>query len=549
MGKTQNNLDLPVYLFHQGNNSKAYEIMGSHKVPGTDQVVFRVWAPHATAVSVVGDFNDWDPYNLRMEKISDGIWEATAPDGAIEEYSAYKYAIEARDGRTIMKADPYGYHMETRPGTASKFYDIDDCYTWNDDEWLEHRASTRIYDMPVNIYEVHAGSWKVYEDGNLYSYRALADELVPYVADMGYTHIEFMPLSEYPFDGSWGYQVCGYYAATSRYGTPADLMYLIDKCHQNGIGVILDWVPAHFPKDAYGLFEFDGEPCYEYPDPRKGEHKTWGTKVFDFGKTEVQSFLVSNAHFWFDKYHIDGIRVDAVASMLYLNYDRKDGEWIPNANGGVENLEAVAFLQKLNESIFRERGDVMMIAEESTAWPNVSKPTSIGGLGFNFKWNMGWMNDVIRYFNLDGLSRKYNHDCLTFSFFYAFSENFVLPISHRATRPTPSSTPRSSPVSAPCWPTCTPTPARNSSSWAASSASSASGTTRASSTGTCSTTTCTASCRRTRGPSTPSIRKHRPCGRSTTAGKASSGSSPTTTPTRCWPTSGKTRTAMYCTVF
>ncbi|MBR1827317.1 MAG: 1,4-alpha-glucan branching protein GlgB [Clostridia bacterium] len=430
MGKTQNNLDLPVYLFHQGNNSKAYEIMGSHKVPGTDQVVFRVWAPHATAVSVVGDFNDWDPYNLRMEKISDGIWEATAPDGAIEEYSAYKYAIEARDGRIIMKADPYGYHMETRPGTASKFYDIDDCYTWNDDEWLEHRASTRIYDMPVNIYEVHAGSWKVYEDGNLYSYRALADELVPYVADMGYTHIEFMPLSEYPFDGSWGYQVCGYYAATSRYGTPADLMYLIDKCHQNGIGVILDWVPAHFPKDAYGLFEFDGEPCYEYPDPRKGEHKTWGTKVFDFGKTEVQSFLVSNAHFWFDKYHIDGIRVDAVASMLYLNYDRKDGEWIPNANGGVENLEAVAFLQKLNESIFRERGDVMMIAEESTAWPNVSKPTSIGGLGFNFKWNMGWMNDVIRYFNLDGLSRKYNHDCLTFSFFYAFSENFVLPISH-----------------------------------------------------------------------------------------------------------------------
>ena len=543
MGKTQNNLDLPVYLFHQGNNSKAYEIMGSHKVPGTDQVVFRVWAPHATAVSVVGDFNDWDPYNLRMEKISDGIWEATAPDGAIEEYSAYKYAIEARDGRTIMKADPYGYHMETRPGTASKFYDIDDCYTWNDDEWLEHRASTRIYDMPVNIYEVHAGSWKVYEDGNLYSYRALADELVPYVADMGYTHIEFMPLSEYPFDGSWGYQVCGYYAATSRYGTPADLMYLIDKCHQNGIGVILDWVPAHFPKDAYGLFEFDGEPCYEYPDPRKGEHKTWGTKVFDFGKTEVQSFLVSNAHFWFDKYHIDGIRVDAVASMLYLNYDRKDGEWIPNANGGVENLEAVAFLQKLNESIFRERGDVMMIAEESTAWPNVSKPTSIGGLGFNFKWNMGWMNDVIRYFNLDGLSRKYNHDCLT------STAKAPSSTSTRATRPTPSSTPRSSPVSAPCWPTCTPTPARNSSSWAASSASSASGTTRASSTGTCSSMTCTASCRRTRGPSTPSIRKHRPCGRSTTAGKASSGSSPTTTPTRCWPTSGKTRTTMYCTVF
>ena len=383
MTEKNEDLGVPVYLFHQGNNAKAYEFLGSHRIEDTDSVVFRVWAPHAVSVSVVGDFNGWDRGSDPMHKISDELWEAEVV-GCIENYSVYKYSIQTQDGRILLKADPYGYHMETRPGTASKFYELDNCYDWSDDEWLSKRKEDRIYDRPVNIYEVHAGSWKRYDDGNNLSYRDLADELVPYAADMGYTHIEFMPLSEYPFDGSWGYQVTGYYSCTSRYGTPADLMYLIDKCHQGGLGVIIDWVPAHFPKDANGLYEFDGTACYEYADPRKGEHKSWGTKVFDFGRNEVQSFLISNALFWFDKYHVDGLRVDAVASMLYLNYDRKDGEWIPNADGGTENLEAVAFLRKLNESIFREYSDVMMIAEESTAWPNVSKPTDMGGLGFNF---------------------------------------------------------------------------------------------------------------------------------------------------------------------
>lgn len=426
-GKKRN--DMASFLFHQGTNYRSYQYLGVHRED--DGFVFRLWAPNAASVFLVGDFNGWE-LSDGMERITkEGLWEIRISASVIPVGSLYKYAIKTRDGRTLYKADPYGYSMQRPPETASVVYELGG-YSWHDEGFLSYRKnhlSEKPENQPINIYEVHLGSWKKREDGSYLSYRELADDLVVYVKQMGYTHIELMPVMEHPFDGSWGYQVCGYYAPTARFGTPHDFMYFVDVMHEAGIGVIMDWVPAHFPKDAHGLYEFDGGLLYEYQGADRMEHHGWGTRCFDVGRNEVECFLISNAAFWADVYHIDGLRVDAVASMLYLDYDRKPGEWIPNVYGDNKNLEAISFFKSLNGFMKKSYPDVLMIAEESTAFSNVTR-FGDGGLGFTFKWNMGWMNDVLSYQSEDPLFRKYHHDKMTFSLTYAFSEKYILPISH-----------------------------------------------------------------------------------------------------------------------
>ena len=423
--------EFQMYLFHEGTNYQAYDMLGSIYISASEEQAegfrFAVWAPNASNVSLVGNFNNWQAGEHPMTKANDsGIWQIFVT--GMKEGELYKYAITTQQGEVIMKTDPYAFYNELRPNSASITCRIDK-YKWNNDIGTRNTKKPS-YESTMVIYEVHAGSWKRHEDGSFMNYRELAKELVPYVVDMGYTHIELMPIQEYPYDGSWGYQVTGYYAATSRYGKPEDLMFFVDSCHDAGLKVILDWVPAHFPRDTHGLARFDGSCLYEHEDPRLGEHAHWGTLVFDYGRPEVQSFLLSNAMFWLKVYHFDGIRVDAVSSMIYLDYGRDDGQWVVNKYGENKNLEAIALIQNLNRAVFAEFPNVLMIAEESTAFPKVTMPIHEGGLGFNYKWNMGWMHDSLRYFSMDPIYRKGNHNLLTFLLVYAFSENFILPLSH-----------------------------------------------------------------------------------------------------------------------
>ncbi len=424
--------EFDLYLFGQGRNWKLYDKMGAHErqVDEVAGVNFAVWAPNAESVQLIGDFNHWSGEQHPMRKhIPAGVWELFVPN--LKAGEKYKYRIKMRGGHTVDKTDPYGFYAELPPRTASIVTPLDR-YTWNDQAWLDRRAGTDPLREAVNIYELHLGSWRRDPKGHhgWMNYRRIAHELVAYCQEMGFTHVELMPVSEHPFTGSWGYQTVGYFGVTSRYGSAEDFMYFVDHCHQHGIGVILDWVPAHFPKDAHGLREFDGSALYEHADPRQGEHPDWGTMIFNYGRNEVRNFLTSNALFWMDKYHIDGLRVDAVASMLYLDYSRNDGEWIPNAYGGRENLEAIHMLREFNEQAHGQYPGILTLAEESTAWPGVSQPTDVGGLGFSIKWNMGWMNDTLRYMRHEPIHRRYHHDELTFSLIYAFTENFALPLSH-----------------------------------------------------------------------------------------------------------------------
>ncbi len=417
-----------IYLFREGTHSQLHSKLGCRVLDSGAGAQFAVWAPNAAAVSVIGDWNGWRPEAdvLRVRGDSSGIWEGEV--SAVRRGQAYKYHITSRvHGYRVEKADPYGVLCEMPPATASRVWTLE--YDWQDAAWMAERARRNGLDAPMSIYEMHAGSWRR-KDGRFLNYRELGEALADYVGDMGFTHVELMPVTEHPFYGSWGYQTTGYFAPTARYGNPQDLMYLVDCLHQRGVGVILDWVPSHFPADEHGLGYFDGTHLYEHADPQQGFHPEWNSSIFNFGRNEVRSFLISSALFWFEKYHIDGLRVDAVASMLYLDYARKEGEWVPNRFGGRENLEAIDFLRTLNQAVYREHPDAAMIAEESTAWPMVSRPPEMGGLGFGLKWNMGWMHDTLEYMKQDPVHRKYHHGQLTFSLIYAFNENFVLPLSH-----------------------------------------------------------------------------------------------------------------------
>ncbi len=424
--------DFDLYLFGEGNHYSIYYKLGAHpaELDGLSGTRFAVWAPNAARVSVVGPFNLWDGRKHSLQtRGSSGIWELFVPD--VGPGTVYKYEIRTQAGTTVLKSDPYGFAMELRPGTASIVASLDG-HAWRDADWLAARTTAPHHQQPINIYELHPGSWRrdYGREPQFLNWRELADELIPYAKEQGYTHLELMGVAEHPFDGSWGYQVVGYYAPSSRFGTPQDFMEFVDRCHQAGLGVIIDWVPAHFPRDEHGLANFDGSSLYEHSDPRLGEHADWGTKIFNYGRHEVRNFLVANALYWIDRYHIDGLRVDAVASMLYLDYSRKAGEWIPNRYGGRENLDAIEFLRQLNIAIGRDFPGVMTFAEESTAFPGVTQPAHLGGLGFHFKWNMGWMNDTLRYAEHDPVHRRFHHSLVTFSFVYAWSEKFVLPISH-----------------------------------------------------------------------------------------------------------------------
>ena len=416
-------------VFHTGDSVRAYDFLGAHLVNRNDKngVVFRVWAPTARSVSVAGDFNNWNNEANYMYDIGYGVWEVFVE--GVKQFCTYKYCIESEYGDRLMKADPYAFHAQTRPGQASVVYDIES-YSWNDSEWFNKRKENNISSSPMNIYEIHAGSWRKYPDGNFFNYQKLADELIPYLKEMHYTHVQLMPIMEYPYDGSWGFQTTGYYAPTSRYGTPSVFMAFVDKLHSEGIGVILDWVPSNFPTDDFGLARFDGSPLYESNDPKTSKRDSWGTCLFNYARFEVTSFLVSCAMFWLDKYHIDGLRIGALSSMLYLDYGKTEGEWEPNKFGGKENLDAVDFVKRLNTAVHMYHPDVMMFAEENTSWPKLTHKIEDGGLGFDFKWNMGWMNDMLHYMSLNSMWRPFNHDSLTFSFYYAFSEKFLLPISH-----------------------------------------------------------------------------------------------------------------------